>query len=108
MSDTKRTCSSVRSSSILMAADFLAGLDDLAHELVPEDVALLHRRDVAVVEVQVRPADRRRGDLHDRVAVVEDLRIRDVLDLDGVASGPNVRAHVRPLPSRSRIRRAGV
>jgi hypothetical protein len=42
--------------------DAAAGLDDLAHELVAEDVALLHRRDVAVVEVQVRAADRRRGD----------------------------------------------
>ena len=31
----------------------LADLDHLAHELVAEDVALLHRRDEAVVEVQV-------------------------------------------------------
>jgi hypothetical protein len=37
-------------------------LDDLAHELVAEDVAALHRRDEAVVEVQVRAADRRAGD----------------------------------------------
>ena len=43
-------------------------LDDLAHELVAEDVALLHRRDEAVVEVQIGAADRGRGDLHDRVA----------------------------------------
>ena len=35
-------------------------LDDFAHELVAEDVALLHRRHEAVVEVQVRAADRRR------------------------------------------------
>ena len=36
-------------------------LHDLAHELVAEDVALLHRGDEAVVEVQVGAADRRRA-----------------------------------------------
>ncbi len=35
-------------------------LDDLAHELVTQDVALLHRRHVAVDQVEVRPADRGR------------------------------------------------
>ena len=89
----------------LQVADAPADLDDLAHELVAEDVALLHRRDVAVVEVQVRAADRRRGDLHDRVAVVEDLRVRDVLDLDRVAARPDVGPHRRP-PSRARPRPA--
>ena len=48
--------------------DRLAGLDDLAHEFMAEDVARLHRRDEAVVEVQVGAADRRRGDPDDRVA----------------------------------------
>ena len=43
--------------------DAAADLDDLAHELVAEDVALLHRRDVAVVQVQVGAADRGRRDL---------------------------------------------
>src|ERR687883_349785 len=68
-------------------------LDDFPHELVPEDVALFHRRDVAVVEMEVRAADRGGGDLHDRVAVVQDLRVRDVLDLHRVAPRPDVGAH---------------
>src|SRR5688572_32496129 len=54
--------------------------DDLAHELVAEDVALEHRRDEAVVEVQVGAADRGRGDTHDGVARVDDLGIRNFLD----------------------------
>ena len=62
----------------LQVLDLRADLDDLAHELVAEDVALLHRRDEAVVEVQVRAADRRRGDPDDRVARVQDLRVGHV------------------------------
>src|SRR5690606_4379678 len=38
-----------------------------------EDVAWLHRRDIAIVEVQIRSADCGRGDAHDRIARVEDL-----------------------------------
>ena len=88
--DRERDDDAVADLEVVHAA---ADLDDLAHELVPEDVALLHRRDVAVVEVQVGAADRGRRDPHDRVAVVEDLRVGDVLDLDGVASRPDVRPH---------------
>src|SRR5829696_10380733 len=85
----------------LEVGDAPALLDDLAHELVAEDVALAHRRDVAVVEVQVGPADRRGADLHDGVAVVEDLRVRDVLHLHGVPPRPHVRAHHTPAFSSS-------
>src|SRR5262249_1209877 len=46
--------------------DVRADLDDLAHELVPQHVAVLHGRDVAVDQVQVRTADRGRGDPYDR------------------------------------------
>ena len=42
----------------LQVLDRRPDLDDLAHELVAEDVALLHRRDEAVVEVQIGAADR--------------------------------------------------
>ena len=52
----------------------LPDLDHFAHELVAEDVAALHRRDVAVVQVQIRAADCSARDLHDGVARVEDLR----------------------------------
>jgi hypothetical protein len=74
----------------------LAELDDLAHELVAEDVPSLHRGDVPVVQVQVRATDRGGGDLHDRVAVIDDLRIGDVLHLDRVASRPHIGAHQTP------------
>jgi hypothetical protein len=79
--------------------DPLSDLDDLPHELVPEDVALRHRRHVAVVEMQVRAADRRGGDPNDRVAIVEQHRVRNLLDLDGVASRPADRAHQDPFPT---------
>jgi len=41
------------------AVDPGAHLDNLAHELVAEDVAVLHRRHVAVDQMQVRAANRR-------------------------------------------------
>ena len=64
----------------LEVVDVGAELDDLAHELVPEDVVLLHRRDVAVVQVQVAPADGGARHAQDRVAAVEDLGIGHVFD----------------------------
>ena len=75
------------------AAHALADFHDLAHELVPQDVALGHRGDVAVVEVQVRSADRRRGDPHDGVTVREEPGVGNLLDLDGVASAPTGGTH---------------
>ena len=71
-------------------------LDDLAHELVAEDVALLHRRDEAVVEVQVGAADRRRGDLHDGVAPVQDLRVGHLLDPHVLSCRTNSSLSLRP------------
>jgi hypothetical protein len=68
-------------------------LDDLAHELVAQDVALLHRRHEAVVEVEIRAADRGRGDADDGVAGVQDLGIRDLLDPDISLTHPAVGIH---------------
>src|SRR5262245_25480857 len=45
-----------------------------------EDVALLHRRDVAVAEVKIGPADRGERDLHDGITTVDDARLRNLLD----------------------------
>lgn len=45
-----------------------------------EHVAVFHRRDIAVVEMQVRAADRRRGDANDRVARIFDFRIGNGVD----------------------------
>ena len=69
----------------------LADLDDLAHELMAEHVALLHRRDVAVVDVQVGSADRRRRDLDDRVARIQDDRVGHGLDPDRLPCLPSRR-----------------
>ena len=52
-----------------------AGVLDDAHELVAEDVAVLHARDLAAVDVQVGAADGGGGDAQDDVVVV--LRARD-------------------------------
>ena len=57
----------------LEVLDRAPDLHHLAHELVAEDVALLHWLDEAVVEVQVRAADRGGGDADDRVALIQDL-----------------------------------
>ena len=70
-----------------------ADLDHLAHEFVAEHVARLHRRNVAVVEVQVGAADRRRSDPDDGVARVEDLGIVDGFAADVVLAVPGDRFH---------------
>src|SRR4029450_790285 len=79
----------------------LEGLDrtpdfhHLAHELVAEDVALLHGLYEAVIKVQVRAADRGRGDADDGVVLIQDLGIRDVPDLDALLAHPARRLHRR-------------
>ena len=78
-----------------------ADLDHLTHELVAEDVALAHRREIAVVEVQVGAADGGRGDADDRVAGVHDGRVRDGDDLDAVLADPGGGLHRFPFLSRS-------
>jgi hypothetical protein len=70
-----------------------ADLDDLAHELVAENVACLHRRDIAVEQMQIGPADRGRRDFDDGVARVEDLRIRDALHANVIGGMPDQRFH---------------
>jgi hypothetical protein len=52
-----------------------AGLDHLAHELVTEDVAALHRRHQAIHQMKVRAADRAARHLDDDVARLLDFRI---------------------------------
>ena len=45
----------------LRAVDAGADFDDLSHGFVPHHVTLLHRRYIAVEQVQVGAADRSRG-----------------------------------------------
>src|SRR5918999_2777143 len=60
--------------------DLTADFNDLAHKLVTKNVARNHRRNELVVQVQVRTADRGGRDLNDGIALVQDLRIRNVFD----------------------------
>jgi hypothetical protein len=68
-------------------------LDHFAHKLMAENVARFHRRNQAVVQMQVGAADRRPGDFDDRVAPVKNLRIGYVFDAEIVPAVPTVGFH---------------
>src|SRR5207253_682944 len=53
---------------------------DLAHELVAEDIPLHHRRNIAIVEMQVGATDGRQTVLHDAIVGIDDPRVWYVLD----------------------------
>src|SRR3546814_10623600 len=80
-------------SSDVCSSDLGAGFDDIPHELVPDDIACAHTWDIAVVEMEVRTADRGRGDTQDRIARIDDFGIGDGFDADLVASLPGYGAH---------------
>ena len=77
----------------LQILHFAPDFHHLAHELMAEDVAALHRGNETVVEVQVRAADRGGRDLHDRVALVEDLRVGNGLHSKVAFSHPTIGSH---------------
>jgi len=68
-------------------------LDDLAHGLVPEDVAALHRGHEAAHKVKVRAADRAGGHLDDDVTTMLDLRVRHSLARDLASALPSKCLH---------------
>src|SRR6185436_13375670 len=70
-----------------------------AHELMTEDVAFHHRRNVAVVQMQVGTADRGRSYFDDGVARVENLRLRHILHAHVVLAVPAKRLHWISLPA---------
>jgi len=76
-----------------------AHLNHFAHELMPQDVALLHGRYVTVVQMQVGAADRGQGYLHHRVSRVLDAGVGYLFHPDVVLAVPSVRFH-RVLPLR--------
>jgi hypothetical protein len=53
---------------------------------MPENVALLHRRHEAVIEVEVRAADGGGSHSNDRVAWIDDPRIGNVVHPDVMRS----------------------
>src|SRR4051812_3188510 len=64
--------------------DTRAELYDLAHEFVSENIAPIHRGNVAVVQMQIRSADRRARYLDHRIARIDDVWIGNVLHTDFV------------------------
>ena len=100
--------------ALLHLGDLAAGIHHLAHELMADDVARLHRRHVAAEQVQVGAADRGHRHPHDGVMRVDDLRVRHGFDPKVVDAVPDDGAH-GVLPSQldatagaSARRRAGV
>ena len=72
-----------------LGADF----DHLAHELVAKHVAGPKRRDVTIIKVEVRTADRGRSDLQDHVARIDDFGIGNGFDPNVVAPLPGECTH---------------
>ncbi len=72
------------------------GVTDLLHHserLVPDQVPVV--RHPAIVKMEIRPADRRRGDTHQHVRTVLDLGVGNVANLDVVDVGQYHASHVR-------------
>ena len=83
---SRSTCGrSVSSIKLCWIADFQrvlairSDLDDLAHELVAHDVAVLHTGHVAVIKVRVGAADRAARHLDDGIARVLDARVGNIV-----------------------------
>jgi hypothetical protein len=70
-----------------------ARLDHLAHELVSEDVAALHRRHQAIQQVKARTADRAARHLDDDISTILDFRVGDVIAANIVRAVPAERLH---------------
>jgi hypothetical protein len=74
---------------LVVAAD----LADLAHALVAKDIATLHPRDEAAVQVEVRAADGAGGHSDDRIAAILDLGVGDGLAADIATAVPSEGLH---------------
>src|SRR5205085_1703228 len=68
-------------------------LNYFPHEFMAEYVAFLHCRNESVVEVQVGAADCCRRNFYDRIALVEDLRVRNLLHAHCCFAVPTVGSH---------------
>jgi hypothetical protein len=68
-------------------------LHDLAHELVAHDIAVLHARHVAVVEVQIGAADCATRDFNDGVPRMLDLGIRNLVATNVLCTVPTQGFH---------------
>src|SRR5690348_9937450 len=59
-----------------------ANFNDLTHKFMPENVALLERGNVAVIQMKIGTADAGAGDAYDCVARIQDFRIGDIFDTE--------------------------
>src|SRR5918993_2859843 len=66
------------------------------HEFMPHDVALFHRGHEAVIEVQIGPANRRRRNFDDGIALIENYGIRHINHLHMSFSIPTISFHRSP------------
>lgn len=77
----------------LHGGDGRAGFFDDAHELMAEDIAVLHGRDLAPVQVQVRATDRGGGDPQNDVVGLFNDRIGHGIHLHLVCALVSHRSH---------------
>src|SRR4051794_17030233 len=63
-------------------------LHNFAHELMAKDIAFLHGRHIAIVEMQVRSANGGGCDFHNAIARIQNARIVDLLHLNGFFPHP--------------------
>src|SRR5690606_23109173 len=79
--------------ALLKFRDGRADFFDDAHRLMTENIPLLHRRIEAVEQMEVRPANRRRGNPDNRIAGVFDFRFGDVVAANIADTVPYERFH---------------
>src|SRR3954463_16359121 len=72
---------------------FLSDFDYFAHELMAEDVAVLHRRHESIEEMEIGAAYRGRSDAQDGIAVLQDFRIGYIFDFDVLRAFPACGPH---------------
>jgi hypothetical protein len=83
----------------LVLVDVRANLLDDTHWLVPEDIAGLHKWYEPIDKVKVRSANAGRRHAYDRIAPIQNLGFRHVLDTHLVRCTPYERFHLLILGS---------
>jgi hypothetical protein len=73
------------------------------HEFMAKDVAVLHARHLAAIQMQVRSADRRRGYAQDDVVGLDQGRVGHVFDADIECAVVGKRLHASPFRRRSPV-----
>src|SRR4051794_38687385 len=71
---------------------------DFSHKFMAENVAALHRRNKAVVKVEIGAADRGRGDFNDGVSLIQNLRVGHLFHPHVLFANPTVGSHSYSFP----------